>query len=196
MFNYDDHALFRLQSVANSKPLSQFSISRAYYDLAGIHGKPSEYPPQEEVDKRHYHYRCPKILMPANLFLHFLRHPRGDSREGHLGDTWLQRLPKKLNASILDEVQWSARNRSANAQLTQETEENDIVFGWGVHIIEGPNHAGLSLIIVLGIAVAFLVSCLMVGLAKTEEQGFGVGQFLLAIVFGGMTTIYFALEDR
>jgi hypothetical protein len=31
---------------------------------------------------------------------------------------------------------------------------------------------------------------------KTQEQGFGVGQFLIAIVACGMAAIYFALEDR
>jgi hypothetical protein len=177
-----------LQSISRLLIVPQFSVSQAYYDLAGIHGKPSEYPPQEEVDNENYHYRCPKILMPANLFLHFLRHPRRDSRDGHLGDTWLQRLPKKLNDSILEEVQRSTRGRGA--------EEDDLVFGWGVHILEGPNHAGLSLVLAFGIAVTFLVSCLIVGLAQTQEQGFGVGQFLLAIVACGMAAVYFALQDR
>jgi hypothetical protein len=67
------------QQVANTEPLPQFSVSQTYHDLAGIHGKPSEYPPQEEVDKRRYHYRRPKILMPAHVFLHFLRSPRRDA---------------------------------------------------------------------------------------------------------------------
>lgn len=133
--------------------------------------------------------------MPANLFLHFVRRPRGDSRGGHLGDTWLQRLPKKLNTSILDEVQRSTRNRSATAQLAQENEQDDIVFGSGVHVLEGLNHTALCIILTLSVAVAFLVSCLMVGLAKTEEQGFGVGQFLIAIMLGVMSAIYFALQD-
>ncbi|KAK3687906.1 hypothetical protein B0T22DRAFT_425231 [Podospora appendiculata] len=172
-----------------------FSVSQAYNDLASIHEKPSEYPPQEEIDKRRYHYRCPKTLMPAHIFLHFLSHPHRESRNGHSPDTWLQRLPKKLNTSILDEVQRPARNLHAGGALAQETED-DFVFGWGVHILEGPNHAGLSLVLALGIAVAFLVSCLVVGLANTQEQGFGVGQFLIAIVACGMTAVYFALEDR
>jgi hypothetical protein len=81
-------------------------------------------------------------------------------------------------------------------QPAQETEEDDIVFGWGVHIIEGPNQPGLSLVLASGIALAFLVSCLLVGLARTEEQGFGVGQFVVAIVTCGMMAVYFALEDR
>jgi hypothetical protein len=181
--------------VASAKPLSQFSVSQAYNDLVSIHEKPSEYPPQEEIDKQRYHYRCPKVLMPAHIFLHFLSRHRGDSGNGHLQDTWLRRLPKKLNTSILDQMQRPARNWSAGSGLVHETED-DFVFGWGVHILEGPNQAGLSLVLALGIAVAFLVSCLVVGIANTEEQGFGVGQFLIAIVTCGMTAVYFALADR
>jgi len=107
--------------------------------------------------------------MPANLFLHFLRHPRGDSRDGHLGDTWLQRLPKKLNAGILDEVRRSTRNPGANAQLAQESEEDDIVFGWGVHILEGPNQAGLSLI--LAFWDCYCVPCIRSGGRVLQDAG-------------------------
>ena len=127
--------------------------------------------------------------MPANIFLHFLHHARKDSWEGHDHDTWLQRLPKKLNTSILDEVLKTQGSQAA-------AEGDDIVFGWGVHILEGPNHANLSLVLALGIAIAFLVSCLLVGVANTAEQGFGVGQFLIAVLGCGMMAGYFALEDR
>jgi len=78
--------------------------------------------------------------------------------------------------------------------MVQEAED-DIVFGWGVHILEGPNQAGLSFILALGIAVALLVSCLVAWLAKTEEQGFGVGQFLIAIVACSMPAVYYTFED-
>lgn len=134
--------------------------------------------------------------MPAHLFLHFLDSARRSSGNGHSPDTWLQRLPKKLNTSILDDVQRSNRNPNAAAGQVQEPPYSDAIIGWGVHILEGPNQAGLSLVLAVGIAVAFLVSCLIVGLAKTAEQGFGVGQFLLAIVTCGVTAVYFYLEDR
>jgi len=96
-------------------------------------------------------------------------------------------LPKELNAGILYQVQPPARNWSAGGALAQEHETGDnFIFGWGVHVVESPNQAGLSLVLALAIAVAFLVSCLVVGLANTEEQGFGVGpvsgcQLLLAV---------------
>lgn len=124
--------------------------------------------------------------MPPHIFLHFLNRARRSSWDEHSPDTWFQRLPKKLNTSILDQVRRSAGNPDAS----------DAIIGWGVHILEGPNQAGLSLVLALGIAAAFLVSCLLVGLAKTQEQGFGVGQFLIAIMTCGMTAVYFHLEDR
>ena len=86
--------------------------------------------------------------MPAKPFLHFLDRVYRGSWDDHSPDTWLQRLPKKLNTSILDEARRSVGNPDAS----------DAVIGWGVHILEGPNQAGLSLVLALVIAVAFLVS--------------------------------------
>jgi hypothetical protein len=57
-------------------------------------------------------------------------------------------------------------------------------FGWGVHILDGPNHAVLGLLLFIGVAVAFVISGMIVGYAKTQEQGFGVGNFVLAILPG------------
>lgn len=124
--------------------------------------------------------------MPTKLFLHFLDRDYRGSWDDHSPDTWLQRLPKKLNTSILDEARQSGGNPDAS----------DAVISLDVHILEGPNQVGLSLVLALGIAVAFLTSCLLVGIAKTEEQGFGVGQFLIAIMTCGMTAVYFYFEDR
>jgi len=89
--------------------------------------------------------------------------------------------------------------RSSNIGEQQggdDGEKGDIVFGWGVHILEGPNHANLSLMLALGITVASLVSCLVVKVAETSEQGFGIGQFLIAVVGCSTTALYFALEDQ
>jgi hypothetical protein len=88
---------------------------------------------------------------------------------------WLQRLPKKLDRDLIAEAQQAKGNAPAN---------EDLAFGWGVHIIEGPNQA-----------VAFVVSGMIVGFAKTQEQGFGVGNFLLAILASTMTAVYFQLQD-
>lgn len=101
-------------------------------------------------------------------------------------NTWLQRLPKKLDRSLIAEAQQVGGNAHMN---------EDLAFGRGVHIIEGPNHAVLGLLLAIGVAVAFVVSGMIVGFAKTQEQGFGVGNFLLAILASTMTAVYFQLQD-
>jgi uncharacterized membrane protein len=121
-------------------------------------------------------------MMPAHIFIHFLYRARWNVWGDHADDTWLKRLPKKLNESILA------------AQATNTN--SDLVFGWGVHILDGPNHAVLGLSLALGLMVTFVISCLIVGIAKTQEQAFGVGQYLVAIVVALMSAMYFKLQDQ
>ncbi|CVL06786.1 uncharacterized protein FMAN_11882 [Fusarium mangiferae] len=196
----------------------QFCLNRSLQDLVGIQKSPSEYPPDEEVQWNRYHYVRPKLLMPANLFLHFLHLAGKDSERLHYRRTWIERLPKKLETAIL-EVDTTARifpGLSAEVQVQRaeegtsvpnwalhtnqpqsldDPEETDIVTGWGVHIIEGPNHSGLSFVLMFGVVISFFVSVMLTGLARTEEQGFGVGSFLIAVLTCGMTAVYFALTD-
>jgi hypothetical protein len=72
----------------------------------------------------------------------------------------------------------------------------NLAFGWGVHILDGPNHAVLGLLLAIGVAVAFVISGMVVGFAKTQEQGFGVGSFLLAILASIMAAVHFQLQDQ
>jgi hypothetical protein len=81
------------------------------------------------------------------------------------------------------------RNRHGNG-------EDDLVFGWGVHILEGPNHAGLSIILAVGVFISFVVSGMVVGFAKTQEQAFGIGSFLIGILTCSMAAVYFWLMDH
>jgi len=138
--------------------------------------------------------------MPANIFLHFLYHARRAGWEAHADDTWLRRLPKKRETSILKALRQAANPvavaGTGASQGSAGADDDDVVFGWGVHILEGPNHVGLCVVFGMGIAVAFLISCLVVGIAKTQEQGFGVGQFFLAIVICAVGAVYSALSDR
>ncbi|KAG4428249.1 hypothetical protein IFR05_016268 [Cadophora sp. M221] len=171
-----------------------FSVSRRTQYGAGIHKKPDEFPPQKELDEKRYHYLCPKIRMPVNVFLHYLHRARWNIWGEHTEDTWLQRLPKKLDESVVAKVQ---EDDATNQQDEQEAlKDPNLAFGWGVHIIDGPNHSVLSLLLAIGVAFAFVISGMVVGFAKTQEQGFGVGSFLLAILAGIMAAVYFQLQDQ
>lgn len=126
--------------------------------------------------------------MPANVFLHFLHRARVSSLGEHHDDTWLDHLPKKLDSKV-------AAAALRGARPLQPGAGGRLVFGWGVHILEGPNHSILGILLTLGIAATFVISGLVVGLAKTEEQGFGVGSYLFAIIVAVMGAVYFRLQD-
>ena len=127
--------------------------------------------------------------MPSNVFLHYLSCAQrkawlGDLPGAHAESFFLQRLPKKVHHSIFDEL------------LTHGTSSGsrEIVFGWGVHILEGPNHAMLSLVLGIGVSFSFIVSLMVLSIAGTQEQGFGIGQFLLSIMACVMGALYFKLQ--
>lgn len=155
---------------------------------------PNEFPPQKELDKNRYHYLCPKIRMPVNVFLHYLHRARWNIWGEHNEDTWLQRLPKKLNESVLAE--WRQDDTTARQDEGEAIADSNLAFGWGVHILDGPNHAVLGILLAIGVAVAFVVSGMVVGFARTQEQGFAVGSFLLAILASTMVAVYFQLQDQ
>ncbi|EHK97569.1 hypothetical protein M7I_6657 [Glarea lozoyensis 74030] len=172
-----------------------FSVSRGVKYGTGIHKKPDEFPPPTEIEKKRYHYLHPKIRMPVNVFLHYLHRARWNIFGEHAETTWLRRLPKKLNESILTQaLPYDAANQ--NDQQEVPMTDPNLAFGWGVHIIDGPNHAVLGVLLAISIGVAFLVSGLIVGFAKTQEQGFGVGSFLLTIFASIMAAMYFQLQDQ
>jgi hypothetical protein len=132
--------------------------------------------------------------MPVNVFLHYLHRTRWNTWGEHRENTWLKRLPKKLNRSLLVEaLQDNLRNQQFQGTVPTDP---DLAFGWGVHILDGPNHAALAWLLAIGVSVAFLVSGMVVGIAETQEQGFGIGSFLLAILASGMVAIYFQLQDQ
>jgi hypothetical protein len=86
--------------------------------------------------------------MPANLFLHFLhRGRRNNFSDEHHDDTWLQYLPKKLDAKVISAFRGGMPLQSGTG--------GRFVFGWGVHILPGPNHSVLGFLLALGILVTY-----------------------------------------
>jgi hypothetical protein len=178
------------------------------------------FPPDVEIKEKRYAYETlesEKVLMPAKTFRHYLRRAKQDRelvtipRKGwawfrhfirlskmqdhvdwHQDDTWLGYLPKKLEISVLaNPLPGSASNPHSNPLVDRK-----LAFGWGIHILHGPNHTILWQLLLMGVAISFLVSCMIVGIAKTQEQGFGVGSYLLAIVIGGTPALYFTITDQ
>lgn len=131
--------------------------------------------------------------MPVNIFLHYLHKARWKTSGKHEESIWLRRLPKKLNKSVIDEIWEHVRNNDPDD--SSELNDEDLAFGWGVHILDGPNHAVLGVFLAIGLVIAFTISVMVVGFAKTQEQGFGIGSFLLSVMTPVMAAVYFQLQD-
>jgi len=129
--------------------------------------------------------------MPPNVFLHYLScaSERAWCRENpgaHGESFYFQRLPKKTGGSVFRDLQ-------GQGELGVH---NGIVYGWGIHILEGPDHAALSLALGVGVLFSFVISVVVIGLAQTQEQGFGVGQWVVAVLACVMSALYFRLLEH
>lgn len=95
--------------------------------------------------------------VPPNVLLHMLSSrlaPR------HIHDTWMQRLPKKIETSIY----------STNSP---------VIFGWGIHIIEGPEIWIMKYALFTGLLGAFTAAGLWWGLKGDVQGGTGIGSLIL-----------------
>lgn len=65
-----------------------------------------------------------------------------------------------------------------------------------MHILNGPNDVALGLMLALGISITFVASLVIFGAARTQEQAFGIGSYLVAIISSITTAVYFKLTDE
>lgn len=158
-----------------------FSVQKRY--RVGIYGKPLVIPPEDEVKAERYHYwECPlkpQLPMDHRTFLHYMntyKHGNTTDPRGitvHRDATFLNRLPKKVGCSIF------------------MNQQSSLEFGWGVHIIEGANKVALSWATFICLALSFVVSLLYCHFWHTQEQGFGIGQWMVAVLAAAMAALYF-----
>ncbi|KAI2463817.1 hypothetical protein F4781DRAFT_437029 [Annulohypoxylon bovei var. microspora] len=159
----------------------------------GIYKQPLEIPPQVEVDEGRYdYYECPmKVLppMPNNIFLHYLEHAKkkaaskNETPRYHTDNTFLNRLPKKLERSIF------------TGDVTSTG--SNISYGWGIHIVERPSTFAQNLIAGL-VAIVSVVICLTIfGITYTTlglDEAIGIGQYTAGVLTLLNTAIYFSLQ--
>jgi len=153
----------------------KFSVEDGH--RVGIFQKPEAIPSQEDVKKNKYVYKkCPLENPPPmdyRTFFHYMRkHETPGHAKIHCRARWLPRLPKKVGQRFLHD------------------QSEEPLFGWGVHIIEGPDKKAIAWATCLILLVSFLISLLYAHFAKTQEQGFGIGAFLVAVLGVAATAVY------
>jgi hypothetical protein len=138
----------------------QFSVEDRH--RVGILDKPMAIPSEAEMATEGYAYRpCPlkPPPIPANIFLHHLSNPGPHTRL-----LWGNRIPQKLHRSIL-----------------QITTPDDLVIGWGVHIIEGLNWLAIFACALAGLLVSGIVATAWAIARDDVQGGFGIGAWLTSV---------------
>ena len=136
-----------------------------------------ELPPKEELENRRYHYDCPYPPGPPPMdYREFLHYYYNHSR-GHPENIYLERLPKKLG------------NPLNKPPLVGPA------YGWGIHIIEGPDKVLLTWCCFGILVISFLVSVIYAIVMDTQEQGFGIGQWIVSVLTAALAALYFQWEQ-
>jgi hypothetical protein len=146
-----------------------------------IYQKPEALPPHTEVIENRYHYHeCPLTplppMPPQTFYQYFRQHaPNCASRSTLFSD----RLPKKLGAS-----------------MTLQNGADKLEFGWGIHIIEGPNKSVLAILVAVIIASSFVISIIYDVCTGNADSGFAIGQWIVAVLSAVLSAVYFHLQDQ
>lgn len=138
----------------------QFCVEDRY--RVGILDKPMAIPSQTEMATEGYaYYPCPlkPPPIPASIFLHHLSNPGP-----HKNLRWGNRIPQKLHRSIL-----------------QIQTPDNLVIGWGVHIIEGLNKFIVLMCTLAGLLVSGIVSVAWAIARDDVQGGFGIGAWLASV---------------
>jgi hypothetical protein len=146
----------------------------------GIYNGPVCIPPESEVAAGAYHYYgCPlkpDLPMDRRTFYHFLWNHSSHPNSPRDNLFWYRRLPKKLKSGML-------ANGSA-----------EDAFGWGVHIVQGPNKPMLAWATVAIVVLSFVVSLVYNQLSNAKDSGFALGQWMMAVGATSLAAVYFHLE--
>lgn len=113
----------------------------------------------------------PPPPMPPEVFIHYLEHGEGELNPGR--NTWLPRLPKRRDTRIID---------------------GDVTcYGWGIHIIEGPNREVIFWIIMVTIVASVVAAVAWTALRGDIQGGAGLGALMMALPPAIMAAFLFRL---
>lgn len=151
----------------------------------GIHDGLVAIPPETEVQAADWLYHGCSLQLSRPIDYRTLSHLSNSQVADHqcchgtlLDTIYFDQLPKKMKQSIL---------------LSGKT-PNDF-FGWGVHIVEGPNKPVIARF-VAGIVLISSVVALVYDLVRHENGfGFATGQWIVAVLSTGLAALYFHMED-
>ncbi|KAJ4990180.1 hypothetical protein SVAN01_04271 [Stagonosporopsis vannaccii] len=136
-------------------------------------------PSEDEITAKRYEYSLQPPVPPpidSRTFLHyFYKH---NTHSHSTSAKYINRLPKKLGDS-----------------LTRSLGVDDLLEGWGIHIVEGPNKVAICWALMVVLIVSLGVSIGYDLVTRSGDSGFAIGQWMVAALTVGLSALYFSLED-
>ncbi|KAF2626859.1 hypothetical protein BU25DRAFT_73993 [Macroventuria anomochaeta] len=136
-------------------------------------------PSEEIIASKQYEYNLQPPVPPpmdSRTFLHYFYKHNAHSQS--TSAKYVSRLPKKLGDS-----------------LTRSLGVDELLEGWGIHIIEGPNKVAICWALMVVLVASFGVSIGYDLITQSGDSGFAIGQWMVAALTVGLSALYFSLED-
>ncbi|RKL36594.1 hypothetical protein BFJ72_g8143 [Fusarium proliferatum] len=150
----------------------KFTLWNQKHGYISICDRPDSVPPKTQLE---YDYD-PKPLdflppMPAQVFLHYLEH--GEEGWNKLRYLWLPKLPVRREKRVI--------------------EGHEASYGWGIHIIEGPNRWAITALLLTTVFGSALAALLWSAVHNDIQGGTGLGQLIIALSSAILTASLFRL---
>ncbi|CCT63252.1 uncharacterized protein FFUJ_00122 [Fusarium fujikuroi IMI 58289] len=150
----------------------KFTLWNQKHGYISICDRPDSVPPKTQLE---YDYD-PKPLdflppMPAQVFLHYLEH--GEEGWNKLRYLWLPKLPVRREKRVI--------------------EGHEASYGWGIHIIEGPNRWAIFAMLLTTVFGSALAALLWSAIHNDIQGGTGLGQLIIALSSAILTASLFRL---
>lgn len=159
----------------------RFGVQQRGVDT-GIYQSPRAIPPAIEVKEGRYHYHeCPLEDMPPiakETFFHYFRNRHDPDAATIARSVFYERMPKKLGSSIFEQC-----------------EPGKLHFGWGLHIIEGPNKPLIGWLATAIVVLSFLVAVIYNVCVKNTDSGFAIGQWMVGVLATWLAALYLHVAD-
>lgn len=136
-------------------------------------------PSEDEIAAKRYEYNLKPPVPPPMDSRTFLHYFYGHNAYAHSMDAkYVDRLPKKLGDS-----------------LTRTLGVDDLLEGWGIHIIEGPNKVAICWALMVVLVASLGASIGYDLITRSGDSGFAIGQWMVAALTVALSALYFSLED-
>ncbi|KAM6511763.1 hypothetical protein FALCPG4_016758 [Fusarium falciforme] len=151
----------------------QFTLWNRKHGYVSICNRPNSIPPHTMSDYEYF----PKPLeplppMPPEIFIHYLEHGEGELSPAR--HDWLPRLPLRLGTRVID--------------------GEEACYGYGVHIIEGPNRMTIFWMFMATMAASILACVLWSGVKEDIQGGTSLGALIVALPAAVLAAFLFRFE--